>query len=548
MLRHFIFFIVFTLSLQFAFGSVEDAKFNSYWEWNRTDGRKDSDTLLKKGEQLYNLGYLDSSLLYFTEIQRRYTSQMASSEKLVCAKASNYMGMIFFRAYNYVGAIQKYLWAMDVAKEEKNIQYERKIENNIAGIYYITGEYTKAHTIFKRFFEYNLAEAKADSNILFMSYGNLVMCAMHLPDKKILKQALEMGEEKLIFFNSLACYPYYIGYADYYRSLGKADFAIVSAKKSISYIPHLSNENSFIAESHRQIALGYIMKNEINMALHHLDTSIFYGEQGRVLDILIQDYELKSEIFKQQGSESKQIASMEKYLSLKDSLLSFHKYGQLKELEYYATISKLQKKQEEKEATIQRQKNTMMIGGSFIFLLSILLSIVLKQKRKLSQGYQLLYEKQKELLRLAQGKVLMPPSQLNNRDKEINPEITKRKKQLTEEITGLIENTDLFYQQDFNLDVLAKTLNSNTHYVSEVINENFKKNFANLVNEVRIKKACMYLDEDDYQKYTLEFLAQKVGFKGRTTFNPAFKKHTGITPSQYIKLTQQSTEKQDSKL
>ncbi|MEG2666388.1 MAG: helix-turn-helix domain-containing protein, partial [Bacteroidales bacterium] len=196
---------------------------------------------------------------------------------------------------------------------------------------------------------------------------------------------------------------------------------------------------------------------------------------------------------------------------------------------------------------IKLQKYTITIGSIFIFFLMLFLILVLKQKHSLNQNYRLLYEKQQELLRLANGKLIEPGidrSNKNNKDSveslgvDSEDQKTKeRRKQLAIGITEIIENADLVYNADFNLDMLAKKLNTNTHYISEAIHECFGKNFTTLVNEVRIKRACIYMNMPEYQKYTLDFIAHKVGFKSRATFNPAFKKYTGIIPSQYLKLS-----------
>ena len=52
------------------------------------------------------------------------------------------------------------------------------------------------------------------------------------------------------------------------------------------------------------------------------------------------------------------------------------------------------------------------------------------------------------------------------------------------------------------------------------------------MNEYRIEEAKQILVRDS--NYTIEAQSQMVGFKSKSSFNIAFKKHTGITPSLFI--------------
>jgi AraC-like DNA-binding protein len=65
----------------------------------------------------------------------------------------------------------------------------------------------------------------------------------------------------------------------------------------------------------------------------------------------------------------------------------------------------------------------------------------------------------------------------------------------------------------------------------------YKFNFNNLLNEFRVREACRRLAEDDiYTNYTIEAIAESIGFKSRSNFISTFKKLTGITPSEYKRI------------
>ena len=85
---------------------------------------------------------------------------------------------------------------------------------------------------------------------------------------------------------------------------------------------------------------------------------------------------------------------------------------------------------------------------------------------------------------------------------------------------------------------LAKLADSNTTYVSQVINERYGMTFSNVLSKFRIREACRRISDEreQYANITIEGIATGVGFKSRTAFINAFKREVGITPSEYIRM------------
>jgi len=82
---------------------------------------------------------------------------------------------------------------------------------------------------------------------------------------------------------------------------------------------------------------------------------------------------------------------------------------------------------------------------------------------------------------------------------------------------------------------VAKKMNISNNHLSQVINENLKKNFFDFVNEYRINLVKQKMAESSNKKYTLLSLAYDSGFNSKSSFNSVFKKHTGLTPTEYLK-------------
>lgn len=82
---------------------------------------------------------------------------------------------------------------------------------------------------------------------------------------------------------------------------------------------------------------------------------------------------------------------------------------------------------------------------------------------------------------------------------------------------------------------LAKQLDTNSKYLSKVLNTEFQKNFVSFINQYRIETAKEFLIDKEYQLFTIEAIAEKSGFNSKSAFNTAFKKTTQKTPSQFKK-------------
>ncbi len=97
------------------------------------------------------------------------------------------------------------------------------------------------------------------------------------------------------------------------------------------------------------------------------------------------------------------------------------------------------------------------------------------------------------------------------------------------------ENSKDVRDPSLSLSVLAKRMNTNSKYLSEVINKHKGKNFNNYLNELRVNYIVEKLTQNpEYLQYKTSYLAEEAGFASRTTFTTIFKNVTGKSPSQFI--------------
>ena len=115
-----------------------------------------------------------------------------------------------------------------------------------------------------------------------------------------------------------------------------------------------------------------------------------------------------------------------------------------------------------------------------------------------------------------------------------NTESIEKDKALYHEIIQYLEDNKPFKNPDFDAQELAKALNTNASYISKAISIGDSGDFRALINSFRINYAKAMLDSDAMKKYTIDYICTESGYKYRSTFNNAFKNHTGMTPSEYV--------------
>lgn len=93
----------------------------------------------------------------------------------------------------------------------------------------------------------------------------------------------------------------------------------------------------------------------------------------------------------------------------------------------------------------------------------------------------------------------------------------------------------LFLDTNLNIQMLAELCNTRVYILSAFINKHYNKSFYDYINYYRIEEAKKLLTDPEYNKYSIDTIANKSGYGSRSVFYAAFKKNTGTTPGEYLK-------------
>ncbi|WP_187269495.1 helix-turn-helix domain-containing protein [Flagellimonas hymeniacidonis] len=84
-----------------------------------------------------------------------------------------------------------------------------------------------------------------------------------------------------------------------------------------------------------------------------------------------------------------------------------------------------------------------------------------------------------------------------------------------------------------NLLIVSEYLNISGGYLSQIINKISGSNFSDFINVYRLNEAKEMLTGPSFSNYTILAIGLEAGFNSKSAFYTAFKKYTGITPSEY---------------
>jgi len=108
-------------------------------------------------------------------------------------------------------------------------------------------------------------------------------------------------------------------------------------------------------------------------------------------------------------------------------------------------------------------------------------------------------------------------------------------KQYAGKLTDYMKSEKPYLNPDLSLPQLATELNISSHYLSQVINEQFNLNFFDFVNGYRVEAFKEKITDPEFRNFSLLGIAFECGFNSKSAFNRIFKQVSGITPSQFKK-------------
>lgn len=104
-----------------------------------------------------------------------------------------------------------------------------------------------------------------------------------------------------------------------------------------------------------------------------------------------------------------------------------------------------------------------------------------------------------------------------------------------EVLLNKIKKEEIYLSENCSLESISAAFNIPRHHISYILNTVLEKSFNDFINEYRVQHACQLLSGNRDKQITIEAVGMECGFRSRSSFYRAFKKHTGLTPIEYRK-------------
>lgn len=453
-------------------------------------------------------------------------------------------GSVLYEKRHYNKALDQYLLAESQIQLTKNSTYEYYVKFNIGFLKRVLGNYEEAEVLFKEYIVHIKNQEPIDtSNYLYALFqlssiyyesGQVEKCtAINTQGIQI---ASDNNEKEL-------GYLFVINEGINLNIKGQYQASIDSIEKGT---PYVSARDRVVSDFYLAKSYAAIDKKEKAIYYFKKIDSIF-NKTNNLLPPLRTTYE-----YLIKDSKSKKDLELQLYYT--NQLLKFDSiiHADYKNLSYTITKEydnlKLVADKEHLIALLKKEKDAAIDERDWTIEIAILISSLLlggllyyyQSKRKYKK-YKKLYEAivNKSNVRIEE-EIKVQNIKTVKVAVDIDEDVVKEVLQQLD----AFEAEHLYLTNQISLKDVAKIVNTNSKYLSKIINSHKGKNFTTYINDLRIDYLVDRIQHDPvYQKYTIRAIATEGGFSNPQAFYRVFQKRTGLKPGYFIKKVKEDQQK-----
>ncbi len=491
------------------------------------------------GNSHHQLGNYFTAIEYFNNSISIITT---IEDKSSLPVAWNGIGLAYKYLANYDSALYYYRMLLDFDKihgTERGIAIDHQ---NIGSLYFDWHQYDLAEEYYRHAWQiYKAKGTKNDVSIILNNLGKVSQA------RREFKQALDFYQQALAIDRETGIKS---NIAIRFNNLGTVYFEMKQYTEAENYFKKSLAINDSLSQqynkgmNYKNLGNVYMKSGNYKTAEDVLKKGLTIASETRSKNLTLSILESFAGLYKTQGRYEEAYDYFTKYAALKDSLFNENNQRALADMHAKYEVDKkdqeiiLLNKQKEIE-TIRtkdyKRYSFLLVAG--IIIISLLSIFLYRQYRSKNRAYKKLVSQNMELLKhngntngqfqYDEGKISGEPSIYSLTD--------TKQQQLYQNLIAYLKKEKAYLREDLNITDVAKELETNAHYISEVINKQFNNNFNSLINDYRIKEACRLFSDPMNDNLTIESIGNQSGFKSKSVFNNAFKSVTGLTPSFYRK-------------
>ena len=520
---------------------------NQHNQWVKAS----TEELMRRGQDyLQNKGWTDSAMVCYTIVANRARhADLDSKEMYQIARALNNIGYIYAAYYyDYQKAYENVKRSMEMSRQygfDNNLAYAylnmASIIDNRNRLY--AAEAFSSDALDNTRLAFDVAVKAREWNVAVTSIYNMLDMMSNKSDFKLIEldlvrfkslqltDSVEMWQCTRVFCKATEAYfsGQYATALEYYNQM-EAKAQDVTTNRQQCIIKAMQQKAMVLAAMHRY-------QEAIDCLQQVAAITVKHGMQSELIDT----YHALAQVYTALGNSQKADQYDYKYLKAKDELIHKSHAEKLEKSRFLDEMRRVNEQVEEIQAKHERTHQLLLMMSLIAAIILIALVLLVRSNIKQRNYIRHLYEKNVQLLDV---KVADPPlaSQPIDEQEESAPKYQglldqESKDRLFDQIKRVMDDMSIICKPDFSLQQLADQVGSNYKYVSQVLNECYGKSFKQVLNEQRVREACrMFNDAERYGNLTIEAIAANLGFNSRSNFTVTFKRITGISPSDFMKM------------
>lgn len=458
----------------------------------------------------------------------------------------------YFDKDDFPNAMIHLTMGMEAAESQGDLRTQVISIGYIGNVYFNVSDFGRAQQYLHRGF--NLSKELGDERLTQSFLTNIISTYCKMGDAVNARRYLRLlgdkakggGKKDFKYFRTYDLAR--IAFAE-----NRFDDALKLHTQTIKLAENDSLPNIYLIYQYCEIGEIYFRMGDYAKALEYGRKCLEPALAANDRDFLVSVYKLLGDSYAMLGDDENGDKYQKKYLALSDSVFNrdriYAASNDLMDYEARRTSSHIMSL----NRIINRQIGTIIAFIAVLVALALLSTLLWRNNRKLKKAQKVLVQKGEDLRKqeknlqgmLAQLTGEKPTKEADDgtQQSSIDKEQANR---LLQRIMAVMDDVDAISNPEFNLNMLAETVKSNTKYVSQVINDMYGKNFKTLLNESRIREASKRLtDKGGYGRMTIQAVYESVGYTNSVSFIRAFKNVNGMTPSEFQKASKEAPEENE---
>ena len=513
-----------------------------------------TEELMRRGQDyLQNKGWVDSAMVCYSIVaDRAQDNNLENKEIYQIARALNNLGYISATYYyDFQKAYENLNKSMELSKLygfDNNLAYSYL---NMASIFdnrnrLFANDALSTEALDNTKLAFDFAVKAQEWNVAVTSIYNMLDMIHNKADFELiapdlvrfknlqLTDSVEMWQCTRMFCKATEAFQA----GQYQQALNCYEKMLIEAQKLTT------NRQQCIIKAMQQ-------KAAVLAVMHHYEEAISCLQQVERIALdqgmqseLIDNYRAMAQVYDAMGNQKMAEQLDYKFLKARDEFIKKSHAEMVEKSRFLDEMRRVNDQVAQIQAKHERAHQLLLMMSLIAAIILIAMVLLVRSNIKQRNYIRHLYEKNVQLLDV-KVTAEQPASHSVDKQEDSAPKYQSQldqesKDRLFERIKNVMDDIAIICKPDFSLQQLAVQVGSNYKYVSQVVNERYGKSFKQVLNEQRVREACRILNDSNQSAHlTIEAIAANLGFNSRSNFTVTFKRITGISPSDFMKMAKE---------